>query len=175
MTAKANLIDFTEFDENHVIADLDEIRRVNLQRYEMEQLSGVLYDDFEKKLCVGFKDLTENEFWVRGHVPGMPIMPGVLMCEVAAQLCSYYAQKHDLLGTGRMVGFGGIEDVRFRDPVRPGDRLIVACQQIKLRLGGMIVCRFQGFVRRNLVVEGVIKGVSLPKEVYTGSATAATL
>ncbi len=49
-------------------------------------------------------------------------MPGVVMLEAAAQMCSYFAHKYDLLGTS-MVGFGGLEDVRFRDPVIPGDRL----------------------------------------------------
>ena len=72
-------------------------------------------------------------------------MPGVIMCEAAAQLASYYTQKFDLLGS-EMVGFGGLEEVRFRDPVIPGDRLYVMTQLTKVRRGRMIVCRFQGFV-----------------------------
>jgi 3-hydroxyacyl-[acyl-carrier-protein] dehydratase len=54
-----------------------------------------------------------------------------------------------------------MEGVRFRDPVLPGDRLVLMVQLIKVRRGAMIVCRFQGFVRENLVVEGQIKGVPL--------------
>ena len=76
-------------------------------------------------------------------MPGMPLMPGVVMLEAAAQLCSYYAQRADLLGT-RMIGFGGLEDVRFRDPVFPGDRLVLICQLVKARRGRMLVSRFQG-------------------------------
>ena len=86
----------------------------------MEQLTAIVFDDFKRKICAGYKDITEQEFWVRGHMPGMPLMPGVLMCEAAAQMCSYYAHKHNLLGECKVVGFGGMEDVRFRDPVRRG-------------------------------------------------------
>jgi 3-hydroxyacyl-[acyl-carrier-protein] dehydratase len=95
-------------------------------------------------------------------MPGMPLMPGVLMCEAAAQLCSYFAHKHQLLGTSKVVGFGGLEDVRFRDPVRVGDRLIVICQMLKVRPGAIIVCRFQEFVNDTIVAEGRIKGIPLP-------------
>ena len=83
------------------------------------------------------------------------------MCEAAAQLASYYTQKHDLLGS-EMVGFGGLEDVRFRDPVIPGDRLYVATELVKARRNRMIVCKFQGFVTDRIVVSGTIKGIPLP-------------
>ena len=94
-------------------------------------------------------------------MPGMPLMPGVIMLESVAQLCSYVAQKSDLLGV-EMVGFGGLEDVRFRDPVLPGDRLIVMCVLDKVRRGRMLICRFQGVVGENIVVEGILKGIPIP-------------
>ncbi len=163
MAGKDLIIDLAEIDLNHIVADLDEIRRHNRQRYEMEQLTAVVYDDPKRLICVGYKDITDHEFWVRGHLPGMPLMPGVIMCEAAAQLCSYFTHKHDLLGC-KVVGFGGMQDVRFRDPVRPGDRLVVVCQQLKVRRGAMIVCRFQAFVGESMVVDGQIKGIPLPIE-----------
>lgn len=161
MAGKDLIIDLAEIDLNHIVADLDEIRRHNRQRFEMEQLTAVVFDDPKRLICVGYKDITDQEFWVRGHLPGMPLMPGVMMCEAAAQLCSYFAHKHDLLGC-KVVGFGGMENVRFRDPVRPGDRLVVVCQQLKVRRGAMIVCRFQAFVGETMVVDGQIKGIPLP-------------
>ena len=167
MAGKDLIIDLAEIDLNHVVADLDEIRRHNRQRYEMEQLTAVVYDDPKKLICVGYKDVTDSEFWVRGHLPGMPLMPGVIMCEAAAQLCSYFTHKHDLLGC-KVVGFGGMQDVRFRDPVRPGDRLVVVCQQLKVRRGAMIVCRFQAFVGESMVVDGQIKGIPLPIDDLIG-------
>jgi len=91
-------------------------------------------------------------------------MPGVMMLEAAAQMCSYFAMKYDLLGA-KMVGFGGLEDVRFRDPVIPGDRLIVVCGMTKLRRGRIVVCRFQGLVRGSIVVEGILKGIPIPVDI----------
>lgn len=161
MSSKGFLFDLSEIDLNRVVADLEVIRRYNPQRFEMEQLTAIVYEDEEHHRCVGFKDTASDDFWVRGHMPGMPLMPGVIMCEAAAQQASYYTQKYDLLGS-EMVGFGGLEEVRFRDPVLPGDRLYIATELAKVRRGRMIVCRFQGFVRDRVVVDGVIKGVPLP-------------
>jgi 3-hydroxyacyl-[acyl-carrier-protein] dehydratase len=161
VAVKDLILDFSEYDVNHVIADQEEIRRYNLQRFEMEQLTAVVFADADRGICAGYKDLTDHEFWVRGHMPIMALMPGVVMCEAAAQLSSYFAQKFDLLGCN-VVGLGGLEEVRFRGTVVPGDRLVVVVQRLKVRRGAMILCRFQGFVREALVVEGKIMGISLP-------------
>jgi 3-hydroxyacyl-[acyl-carrier-protein] dehydratase len=151
----------SEYDVSHVIADIEEIRRWNKQRFEMEQLTAIVHEDHARGLCVGYKDITHDEFWVRGHFPAVPVMPGVMMCEAAAQLSSYYTQKHNLLEAS-VIGFGGMEDVRFREPVVPGDRLVIAVERVRVRPRAMIVCKFQGIVRESIVVDGVIKGVPLP-------------
>ena len=161
MAAKDFLIDLSQIDFSRPVATAQDIRQVNPQRHEMEQLTAIVYVDPQKYECVGYKDVTEQEFWVRGHMPGMPLMPGVIMLEAVAQLCSYVSQKYDLLGA-EMVGFGGLEDVRFRDPILPGDRLIVMCALDKVRRGRMIVCRFQGVVGESIVVEGILKGIPIP-------------
>ena len=161
MGRKEYILDPAEIDFDHVVADLEEIRKYNPQRFEMEQLTAIVYADMETMTCAGYKDITDQEVWVRGHMPGMPLMPGVLMCEAAAQVCSYVTQRYDLLGA-QMVGFGGMEEVRFRGPVVPGDRLLIVCQGLKCRRGRMIVCRFQGTVGDTIVVDGKIKGVPLP-------------
>ncbi len=163
MAASEFIVDPSTLDFSNIIADVEEIRRHNAQRFEMEQLTAIVYENLDNISCAGYKDITETDFWVRGHMPGMPLMPGVVQLEAAAQLCSYFAHKYDLLGV-EMLGFGGLEDVRFRDPVLPGDRFVIMCQQIRVRKGRMIVSRFQGFVRNNLVLEGVLKGVPIPVE-----------
>lgn len=166
MAVRELILDPASLDFDNVIADAGEIRRYNPQRFEMEQLTAIIHEDLERHVCAGFKDITHNEFWVRGHMPNMPLMPGVLMLEAAAQMCSYFSQKHDLLGAA-MVGFGGLEEVRFRDPVIPGDRLLLVCEMTKLRRGRIVVTKFQGFVRNSLAVEGILKGIPIPIEVVS--------
>jgi 3-hydroxyacyl-[acyl-carrier-protein] dehydratase len=166
VAGKKLIVDLAQIDMNNVTADLETIRRFNPQRYEMEQLTAIVYEDVERKICVGYKDVTHEEFWNRGHMPGMPLMPGVIMLEAMAQMCSYFVQKHDLLGS-KVVGFGGVEDVHFRGPVIPGDRLMLLCELTKLRRGRMVVCRFEGVVRDTLVVDGVLKGIPLPVDALS--------
>jgi 3-hydroxyacyl-[acyl-carrier-protein] dehydratase len=160
------ILDFSEYSLDRVLADLEEIRRYNPQRYEMEQLTAIVYDDPERGICVGYKDVSHDEFWIRGHMPGMPLMPGVVICEAAAQLCSYHVQRHNLMDT-KMLGFGGMDEVRFRGTVVPGDRLVIAAQKLQLRPGAMIRCRFQCYIREQIVCEGQIRGIPIPVEALT--------
>jgi 3-hydroxyacyl-[acyl-carrier-protein] dehydratase len=161
VSSKDWIVDPTTLDFGRVLADTEEIRKWNPQRFEMEQLTAIIHEDPVRNACVGYKEITDQEFWVRGHMPGMPLMPGVVMLEAVAQVCCYFAHKYDLLGTS-MVGFGGLEEVRFRDPVVPGDRLVVMCELVKARRNRLIVCRFQGAVEGSLVLEGILKGIPIP-------------
>ncbi len=163
MVGKELIVDPDSIDFDRVTADIHQIRKYNPQRFEMEQLSAIVYEDPQNVICVGYKDVSHDEFWVRGHMPGMPLMPGVVMLEAVAQVCCYAAHKYKLLGDS-IVGFGGLDDVRFREPVRPGDRLIVMCKLLKLRKPYLLVCHFQGLVGRKLVVEGQLKGIPIPVE-----------
>jgi len=157
---KPLILDFSEYDLNHVVADIEEIRRYNPQRYEMEQLTATCYEDTKRHICVGYKDLKMDDFWVRGHMPGMPLMPGVIMCEAAAQMASYYTLKYGLIDS-ELVGYGGLDKVRFRGVVRPGERFVVVARVLKVRRT-ILTCEFQCFVRENLTCGGVLKGIALP-------------
>jgi len=150
------LVDLTTVDLNHVEAGPEEIRRYNLQRYEFEQLDGIIRYDPEQGIVIGFKDVRDDEFWVRGHIPGRPLFPGVLMCEAAAQLCSYYYRRYG--GSDRFVGFGGMDKVKFRGQVVPGDRLILLARVIRLGTR-RAVFEVQGIVDGRVVFEGVVTGM----------------
>ena len=155
------IVDPSLLNPDQPIADLEVIRGFNPQRHEMEHLSGILYEDVETLTCAGYKDVSHDEFWCRGHMPGMPVMPGVIQLEAIAQLSSYFAQKYDLLGA-EMVGFGGVDGARFRDVVVPGDQLILMIRLSRARRNRMIVADFQGVVGQKLVVDGTIRGIPLP-------------
>jgi 3-hydroxyacyl-[acyl-carrier-protein] dehydratase len=161
VSGKEFIIDPATLDFTRVTADIEAIRKVNPQRFEMEQLTAVIYEDLEENICVGYKDITHNEFWIRGHMPGLPLMPGVVMLEAAAQISSYFTQRHDLMGT-EMVGFGGLENVRFRNYILPGTRLILMCQLTKSRRGRLLVSNFQGIVDNEVVFDGMLKGIPIP-------------
>jgi 3-hydroxyacyl-[acyl-carrier-protein] dehydratase len=152
-------LDPAQLDMGNVVADQEAIRRVNPQRYEMEQLSAIVYIDAHRHIVAGYKDVTPQEFWVRGHMPDYPLLPGVLICEAAAQLCCYYIVTQGLM-QGDFIGFGGMENVRFRSVVRVGDRLVLVGKQVSLR-SRQAVYNVQGFVGTTMVFHGDIIGVPL--------------
>ncbi|SFI28657.1 3-hydroxyacyl-ACP dehydratase FabZ family protein [Planctomicrobium piriforme] len=158
------LYDYKRFNYEKPMFTIDDIRKVNPQRHEMEQLSGVVYVDTEKHGLIGFKDVTDDEFWIQGHMPGFPLMPGVMLCEAAAQLAGFYARKYDILKAGDYLGFGGMNDVRFRYPVYPGSRLIICARTTKVREGRMAQFEFQGFVNDVQVFNGEMIGVPISRE-----------
>jgi 3-hydroxyacyl-[acyl-carrier-protein] dehydratase len=157
--AKETIVDFAKFDHDNVLVNREEICKINPHRFEMLLLDGILYID--EDFAVGFIDLQEDAFWIRGHFPDRPLMPGVLMCESAAQLSCYFALTNKMVDEGGYVGLGGLESVRFRGPVKPGDRLTVMLKKGKVRRNVMFSAEFQAYVGQTLVADGVIKGVAL--------------
>src|SRR5688500_7484702 len=124
MPAPPPILDLSTLDLTRVIADQEAIRQVNPHRGPMEQLTAIVYMDPTTHVIAGYKDVRADEFWVAGHFPNFPLFPGVLQCEAAAQLVSYYATVNRVC-PGSLLGLGGLDEVRFRGPVRPGDRLVI--------------------------------------------------
>ncbi len=157
------IFDLSQIDLDTPLYDLEEIRKVNPQRDAMEQLTAVVWVDQEQSGLVGYKDVTDQEFWISGHMPDYPLMPGVILCECAAQLAGFYARKFDLLG-GDYLGFGGMNAVRFRKPVFPNCRLVLAAQVTRVRKGKRAEYQFQGFVDGDMVFSGEMIGVAISKD-----------
>jgi 3-hydroxyacyl-[acyl-carrier-protein] dehydratase len=154
-------MDLNAFAYDNPLVGLDAIRAVNPQRFEFEMLTGIVHIDTSKHLIVGFKDLGLDEFWVRGHMPGYPVLPGVLMCEAAAQLGGYYIARY-VASPGMLIGLAGIDEARFLRPVRPGDRLVLVGTGVKIhrRLSRF---RVVGTVGGEKAFEAVVGGVTLGK------------
>jgi len=81
---------------------------------------------------VARKVVREDEWYLPGHFPGNPIMPGVLMVEAMAQ-CGAVAVLSEEENRGKLALFAGIDDVRFKRLVRPGDELELLCELERMR------------------------------------------
>jgi 3-hydroxymyristoyl/3-hydroxydecanoyl-(acyl carrier protein) dehydratase len=156
--AKPSLVDVDAVDLTRVLHGIDEIRLHCKQRGRMEMLEGIVHEDMESGLVVGFRDIRADDWWAADHIPGRPIFPGVLQAEGAAQLCSFdFLRRHPAL-QGKFVGFAGLNDTRFRGMVEPGVRLHWAGKVHRVR-STMFTYKAEGFVGRDLVFETEIMGV----------------
>jgi len=152
------LFDISTIDLDRVIFDQDAIRLVNCQRGDMEHLNGIIWVNQELDQILGYKDVGNDEFWVPGHIPGKPLLPGVIMIEAGGQIASFYMRK--FLGWDGFIGFGGVEECKFRQMVEPGVRLHLLAQKISER-HGRLQSAVQGIVRGDLVFEAKVMGIQM--------------
>lgn len=150
-------LDIKTLDFDNVVATQEEIYKLLPHRYEFMRLDAIVSLDPEKTVA-GYHDVRDDDFWVRGHIPSRPIFPGVMMIETAAQLVSYcvMAETHRT----DFLGFGGVDDVKFRGGVSLGDRIIMIGKMVEIRPRR---CKgeVQGFVNGKMVFQGLITGMWL--------------
>ncbi len=156
--ANEPVVDLSTIDLTQIAITADEVGRINPQAGDMRQLDHVVHIDVERGLIVGVKHVREDEFWVAGHIPGRPLLPGVLMIEAVAQLsCVFFCRK---LGEDRFLGFTRCDDTAFRGQVLPGQTLYLAAKELSCR-PRRFVSRGNAFVNGKLVFESTITGMVL--------------
>ncbi|MHC4171293.1 MAG: 3-hydroxyacyl-ACP dehydratase FabZ family protein [Planctomycetota bacterium] len=155
------LFDLSKIDlDTEPAYDRKAVENANPQRFEMQQLDGILWYDREKSLILGYKDVTDEEFWVRGHIPGRPLMPGVIMIEAAAQLSSFFLKE--VFQEPGFIGFAGIESAKFRSVVEPGQRLYLLGQITSYKSRKRttrVTMSVQGVVDDTMVFETKVSGM----------------
>jgi 3-hydroxyacyl-[acyl-carrier-protein] dehydratase len=106
--------------------DIQEVLRRLPHRYPFLLVDRVL-EWHKGKSIVALKNITINEEFFQGHFPGNPVMPGVLMLEALAQAAGLLAFLTEDVYPDQITHFyfAGIDEVRFRKPVRPGDQLVL--------------------------------------------------
>jgi len=153
------LFDLSRIDlTGEPVFDTEAISTVNPQRFEMQQLDGIIWYDKEKFLILGYKDVTNKEFWFRGHIPGRPLMPGVIMIEAAAQLLSFFVKK--IYKVEGFIGFTGIDSAKFRASVEPGQRLYLLGHLTTIARR-KYTAEIQGVVNGNMTFETVVSGMKV--------------
>jgi 3-hydroxyacyl-[acyl-carrier-protein] dehydratase len=154
------IIKLGQIDTNKVVASIEDIRKVIPHRHEFEMLSGILHQDLKNHRIVAYKDVKEDAFWARGHLPGRPIMPGVLIAEAAAQMTCYLAMR--LYDNCPFIGFARLDNVRFRKQVLPPCKLILMAE-VAVISSRHVISNCQAYVDSALVFEGKITGMRLPE------------
>ena len=132
--------------------DVKEILKLLPHRYPFILVDRIL-EVFPGERIVGLKNVTINEPFFQGHFPGEPIMPGVLILEGMAQvgaILAYLSEGEQY--QGQLVYFAGLDGVRFRQKVVPGDQLIIKTAVVK-RKGKIYKLESQAFVEGKLVTE----------------------
>lgn len=122
-------------------ADIALIQRAIPHRYPFLLIDKVK-DIVPSKSAIGVKNVSMNEPQFNGHFPGMPILPGVMIVEALAQTSAVMVSLSlDLIDTGAVVYFMGIDKCKFRRKVEPGDVLELRVDALR---GGGKVWRFAG-------------------------------
>lgn len=136
------------------MVEIKEIMQLLPHRYPFLLVDRVVeYDSLGSIHAI--KNVTVNEPFFQGHFPGNPIMPGVLLCEALAQTGAILLFKSTQDFSNKLFLFAGIDKVRFRNPVTPGDQLHLYCYDIRSKFNVWKMSA-RAEVDGQTVVEGII-------------------
>ncbi len=141
---------FADLDLNNPLMDTNEVQKVLPHRPPFLLVDKILKIEEDKK-AIGLKNVTINEDFFRGHFPGHPVMPGVLLIESMAQVAGVLLLKKSE-NAGKLAYFMTIDKVKFRQTVVPGDTIIFEAELLRVKSKTGIVCG-KAFVNSKLVAE----------------------
>ena len=113
----------------------------------------------ESGVCHASYRIPDDPFYCQGHFPGNPIVPGVILCEIMAQSCFHHMLE---VFAENLVVYRGLDGVRFRGTVRPGDLCETACTLVEQK-GSLWVCDTKLSVSGKLCAQARITLAAVPK------------
>ncbi len=155
----SSIIDKISMNENikkETTLSIGKILEVMPHRYPFLLVDRIISIDFEQNSIVGLKNVTINEPFFMGHFPNKPIMPGVLLLESMAQVGGLLLLNSEQDLSSKLVMLLGVNNVKFRKPVVPGDQLIMKVRLVNKRMN-LVVFDAKCYVDDVLVTEAEIK------------------
>lgn len=155
------IVDLNTLDLSRPVVSEQELRECLPHRAEFQLLDAIVHLDRERGVAIGVKDWDHNPWWAKGHIPGRPLMPGVLMLEGAAQIATFLVKQNSDWARDRMIGLAGLDNVRFRGQVVPPARVYFVSGNLTISGRRLAKMSAQVFANGQLVVEAEIMGVML--------------
>ena len=155
------IVDLQSLDLSRNVIDEEELRHCLPHRDFFQLLDGICHFDRERGIAVGYKQWDANPWWASGHVPGRPIMPGVLMIEGAAQIATFLVKQLSGWAKDHMIGLAGLDDVRVRGQILPGSRVYFVSGDVKISGRRLAKMPAQVFCNGQMTMEMTVMGVML--------------
>ncbi|CRH01169.1 beta-hydroxyacyl-ACP dehydratase, putative [Plasmodium relictum] len=138
---------------NYKTIDIEDIKNTLPHRYPFLLVDKVIHIEPSKKI-IGIKQVSVNENFFNGHFPQKPIMPGVLQIEALAQLGGILCLKSEENQKDNLFLFAGVDGVRWKKPVLPGDTLVMEVEHISFKPSlGIAKLRGVGYVNGNIAIK----------------------